>query len=184
MAFRSITRELLINIRHIQQVESEKIETQDRNMASSIITIIRELQSVQSNTTRGSLSDLNEQMDGLYGKLAELLRNSQNQPQLNVDELVERLQSTAKQSAPWEPDKSDPFSFSATIMHARRNNSNQTAVRGKLDSGCEESWISTEILERAQLENEIQAVENQRSYLAFDGGQFEPKGNIIVTCLL
>ena len=54
-------------------------------------------------------------------------------------------------------------------------------ARGKLDSGCDENWISKEILTRGRLEDHVEAMEDRRVYIAFGGAKFEPVGTIDLT---
>jgi len=107
--------------------------------------------------------------------------HSDEQRRAVLDELVEKLRSTTQNTTPWQPDTSDPFSFSATIIRAHVDKSEHTVARGKLDSGCDENWISMEVLTRARLEDQVEAMEDQRIYIAFDGGEFEPMGKVDVT---
>lgn len=111
----------------------------------------------------------------------DLLRLGDGQRLTDLDELAEKLQSMADNTTTWQPDNSDPFSFSATILRTYQEDSEQTVARGKLDSGCDENWVSTEILQRARLEGNIEQIEDQRIYTAFDGAEFEPMGKMDIT---
>lgn len=109
------------------------------------------------------------------------LSHGGEQRHTDLEDLAEKLRSMVENTSTWQPDTSDPFSFSATILHIHQEDSEQTVARGKLDSGCDGNWISTEILQRAKLEDNVEPLEDPRIYTAFDGGQFEPMGKIDIT---
>ena len=73
------------------------------------------------------------------------------------------------------------FSFSATILSPRAADSENTVVRGKFDTACDENWISTEVLDRAGGGNDLELIEIERSYFAFGGQELRPLGEIDVT---
>lgn len=100
-----------------------------------------------------------------------------------LQELRKNLESIRQTPAPtpWQPDKSDPFAFSATIVIAHQDESDHTVLRGKLDSGCDENWLSTEVIARAKLEDQIEGIEASVVYTAFGGEEFQPTGKIDVT---
>lgn len=105
--------------------------------------------------------------------------------QRNADliQVATKLQSITHkiESERWQPDDSDPFSFTATILHPNGGGSDHTIARGKLDSGCDENWISTEVLARGGFEEQVRAIEIPPTYIAFGGQAFEPKGEIDIT---
>lgn len=119
-------------------------------------------------------------------KIIELLRviaeeGISQQRQADVENLAEKLRSMAQSTPPWQPDTSDPFSFSATILRAHEDDSEHTVVRGKLDSGCDENWVSTEVLTRAGIEDQVEPIEDSTTYTAFGGEKFKPVGKIDIT---
>ncbi|KAL6718892.1 hypothetical protein ACLMJK_003127 [Lecanora helva] len=75
----------------------------------------------------------------------------------------------------------DPFSFSATIIRAHSEDFYNAVARGKLDTGCDENWISMELLERVGIGDQIQTMDSIPSYVAFGGHELEPIGVIDVT---
>ena len=66
-------------------------------------------------------------------------------------------------------------------MRAHEEESQHVVVRGQLDTGCEENWISMDILTRADFEAQLNPTDIVRSYTAFGGDQFEPTGTIEIT---
>jgi hypothetical protein len=116
----------------------------------------------------------------LQVEVLKSLLNDGSREQLNADleAWAQKLREEALRTPQWRPDNSDPFSFSATIIRAHEEESEHTVARGRLDSGCDEDWISTEILERAGLKPEIKAIEIPMTYTAFSGQSFKPIGTI------
>ena len=74
----------------------------------------------------------------------------------------------------WRPDTANQFSFPATILE-------YAVVRGKFDTGCDENWISMDVLQRVGVGNYLNSIEIKQSYVAFGGQEFEPFGKIEVT---
>lgn len=113
--------------------------------------------------------------------------NSYNTDQMPLKSSIEKLAAEMARAdaipKPWHPDPIDPFSFTATIMRPYQDNSNHTLARGKLDSGCDDNWISTAIIERAGLSNEVilQPTDDPTTYTAFGGQKFKPLGSIVVS---
>ena len=100
----------------------------------------------------------------------------------DLEALADKLKDAA-QIPTWQPDTEDPFCFSATIMHPHEHGSvaGHTNIRGKLDSGCDEDWLSSEIIERARLSAKVKPIEKAENYIAFGGQSFQPTGTINVT---
>lgn len=119
----------------------------------------------------------------LQVEVLKSLLNDGSREQLNADleAWAQKLREEAIHTPQWQPENSDPFSFSATIIRAHEEESEHTVARGRLDSGCDEDWISTEILERAGLKPEIKATEIPMTYTAFGGQSFKPIGTIDIT---
>jgi hypothetical protein len=106
---------------------------------------------------------------------------SGEQLRLNLEALAEKLEKNASQMQTWQPDNSDPFCFSATIILPGETESKHTVIRGKLDSGCDEDWISSEIIRRAALEAYVLPLEYPETYIGFGGQPFQPSGTIKIT---
>ncbi|KAH6664982.1 hypothetical protein B0J14DRAFT_661092 [Halenospora varia] len=100
--------------------------------------------------------------------------------QAAVTDLAEKIE-TAKKAESWKSDPLDPFSFSATIIKPHEDDVAAVVARGELDSGCENDWISTEIVKRAKLEGEIARISDPTVYTAFGGQTFQPHGIIDIT---
>ncbi|KAH0547948.1 hypothetical protein GP486_008311 [Trichoglossum hirsutum] len=122
-----------------------------------------------------------ERIESLRTLAEEDFSYGSKQRHAQVDLLAGELRSMAQNTTPWQPDTSDPFSFSATIIHAHEDDSEHTVARGKLDSGCDENWISTEVLMRAGIEDQVDTIEDSETYTAFGGEEFEPVGKVDIT---
>jgi hypothetical protein len=127
------------------------------------------------------LRNIELQIEFLRSVTAEDNTYSREQLHAALKELAEKLRASPMNNPKWQPDTSDPFSFSATIICAHEDDGEHTAARGKLDSGCDEDWISFEVIKRAGLEAEMAPVENPTTYTAFGGEEFQPIGIIDVT---
>ena len=124
-------------------------------------------------------------MEYLVSVAKEGFDKNSAQSRRGLDELAEKLRSMAQthesNATQWRPDPRDPFSFSATIMRALEDDSQHTVVRGQLDTGCEENWISMDVLTRAGLESQLKSHDSAGTYTAFGGEEFEPIGKIEIT---
>lgn len=97
--------------------------------------------------------------------------------------LADELRSSLQPSASWQPTSNvaDPFSFSATILRAHEDDTDHIVARGKLDSGCDENWVALEVLQRGNLQDELEQIEDGETYSAFGGNGFSPMGRIDIT---
>lgn len=97
--------------------------------------------------------------------------------------LADDLRSSFKPATSWQPDNDDqdPFSFSATILRAHDDDTGPLVVRGKLDSGCDENWVALEVLQRGNLQDDLERIEDGETYSAFGGNSFSPLGRIDIT---
>ncbi|KAK5053170.1 hypothetical protein LTR84_002144 [Exophiala bonariae] len=80
-----------------------------------------------------------------------------------------------------EADVGDPFSFSATILRAHEDDTDHIVARGKLDSGCDENWVAMEVVQRGNLQDDMEEIEDGETYFAFGGQEFSPTGRIDIT---
>ena len=55
----------------------------------------------------------------------------------------------------------DRFSFSAIIVGSRDGEIEHTVARAKLDTGCDDNWISEDLLIRAGLMGSMKSVESE-----------------------
>lgn len=113
------------------------------------------------------------------------LHLNSEQHHTGLSDLADKLQSMTERNASkttdWRPDTADQFSFSATILSPHVEDSEYAVARGKFDTGCDENWISMDVLQRAGIGHCLDSIETKRSYVAFGGQEFEPSGQIEVT---
>ena len=135
------------------------------------------------------ISQDNEQRDTGPTRLAEKLREmaiANQESEQRLHESTERLQISIADSElgmiqqPKAEDR-DPFSFSATILRSNEDRVEHTVARAKMDTGCDENWISIRILDRAGLMEKLEPVESKETYTGFGGESFEPIEKIDIT---
>jgi len=106
----------------------------------------------------------------------QLLRNQQNE--------IIGLQSTepkgSHQQVGHDPTK-DPTGFDATIFHGITDGPQWMACRGILDTGCEDNWISLEIIKRAGMVSSTVQNTHEDVLTGFGGEIVESKGTITIT---
>ena len=137
-------------------------------------------QNNEQNQSR-QLRYMEKQIEILKSHATEDTRENIEQRLRSTEALDEKFHSDAAPATPWQPDLRDPFGFTATIIRTYEGNSYHTVARGKLDSGCDDNWISTDIIERAGMGEEVQHIERSATYTAFGGHQFQPLGSIDVS---
>ena len=120
--------------------------------------------------------------DERLGTLVEKLWSDQRR-RADLDKATEKLELLAQKNftATWRPAVSDDFTIRATIIQAHTDDAKHTVVCAKLDSGCDEDWISAEVLKRAGLEEQVELLQDQRTYVAFGGGKLTPKRKVLLT---
>lgn len=99
-----------------------------------------------------------------------------------VEDTVEQLRK-ALEAIPGnlEP-TNDPFGFTANLLHAHRKDELPIPACAKLDTQSSENWISSGLVTRAGLENDVLPCEESGYlYRGFGGGTFQPAGKIEVT---
>lgn len=106
----------------------------------------------------------------------QLLRNQQNE--------IVRLHSTepkgSRQQVGQGPTK-DPTGFDATISRGITDGPQWMACRGILDTGCEDNWISLEIIKRAGMVSSTVQNTHENILTGFGGEIVESKGTITIT---
>ena len=109
----------------------------------------------------------------------KLLRNQQNElAQLYSDRVGTPTPSQGRKPT------SDPTAFDATIFCGISDGPQWIAGRGILDSGCDDNWISLDIVNRAEMTNKIVQSTQKKIYTGFGGQNMEARGSIIITWYL
>lgn len=106
----------------------------------------------------------------------QLLRNQQLE--------IARLSTTGPngQPTPGSPGPpKDPTAFDAMIFRGMKDGPQWFAGRGTLDSGCEDNWISLDILKRAGMASLVARATQDKIYTGFGGQNIEPQGTISIT---
>ncbi|KAL9627845.1 MAG: hypothetical protein Q9204_006293, partial [Flavoplaca sp. TL-2023a] len=75
----------------------------------------------------------------------------------------------------------DRFSFSATIVGSHDGVIEHTVARAKMGTGCDDNWISEDLLIRAGLMGSMKPVELEDVFLGFGGVAFTPLGAMEIT---
>ena len=71
----------------------------------------------------------------------------------------------------------DPTTFDASIMGVKGH----IVGRGLLDSGCDDNWITLDVVKRAGLESLMQKEAYNRTFVGFGGHGVKPIGKIDIT---
>lgn len=77
--------------------------------------------------------------------------------------------------------RGEDFTFAATIIQPHETSDSHHAVRGLLDSGSQDNWISAEAIRRIGLVEEMKETQEGSRYRSFSGHSFIPKGSIELT---
>ena len=75
----------------------------------------------------------------------------------------------------------DPTLFNASILRSIEDGPKWTVGRGILDSGCEQNWVTLDLIRRAHLEGKIIRNRHSSLYTGFGNQNIEPKGKISLT---
>ncbi|KAL8840031.1 MAG: hypothetical protein Q9176_004053 [Flavoplaca citrina] len=75
----------------------------------------------------------------------------------------------------------DRFSFSVTIVSSRDGEIEHTVARAKMDTGCDDNWISEDLLIHAGLMGAMEPVELEEAFVGFGGAEFKPLGALKIT---
>ena len=106
----------------------------------------------------------------------QLLRNQQNAlARLSSTEPKDRSGQVRRE----QPD--DPTGFDATIFCGIKDGPQWIAGRGILDTGCEDNWISLDIIKRGGMVSSMVRGKNENIYTGFGGKNIEPMGTITIT---
>lgn len=94
--------------------------------------------------------------------------------------LEEKLQPKEDFRA-WQVDSANPFAFTATILPPHEHDEQPALARGRLDSGCEDNWLSADIVQRVRMSHFVEELEWTPTYTGFNGAEFQASGKIEVT---
>lgn len=125
-----------------------------------------------------------EQSEAITGlrSLVEQVISQQDKDKQAIEDLSKSVQQAQSQSIPpWGSSLSDGFSFTATILVPHQNGFERTLGRAQLDSGCDDNWVSSELLSRAGLLDQVQELDKKPHYLGFDGESSGAAGSIDLT---
>ena len=153
----------------VTAVEPQRPRSQDMTQESEPIVVVEPSQDHATSIRLGAKSTAVD--------IAEQLRLDRQRQAEDMNDLMDKSKSLAQQTSPWEPDSTDPFTFSATIMQTDTDSVGYTVIRGRLDSGCEDDWISSDALKRANLEGKVKPLQNSRTYMGF-GDEVKPTGEV------
>lgn len=195
-------REQRVDWQHIGNIIDSQISAQ-RDLHNDYTTQVAHLKEFavrgfaqNSEKARTGLDDLlskmqlsesklqeNEGMGTDTSHLAEKLREIASYHQKSEGPQIEEPQgpsslAVARQTPLSERDR---FSFSATLVGQSNGEVEHLVARAKMDTGCEDNWISEEILTRACLLQLVVPVETDHTFLGFGGAAFEPLGRVEIT---
>lgn len=75
----------------------------------------------------------------------------------------------------------DSGTFSATILIANERDTKEVVCRSKIDSGCEDNWISADVLARAKLVDKVVEIKKKKAFTHFSGHHVVPTGMVDIT---
>ena len=116
-------------------------------------------------------------------QLAERLREIAVSHQIIERMIAERTLISPSLAVPHPELRSerDRFSFPATIVDSRGGVIEHTVALAKMDTGCDDNWISEDLLIRAGLMESMKAVDSEEAFLGFGGVAFKPLGAMEIT---
>lgn len=174
----NLHKEYTAQVKHLRDLAVQGFVYNSDATRSGFDDLLQTLQSSESKS-KGK-----EHISMATGQLAEKLRDIAAKHQTSERE----LESEARPSLPsttalreYVPSEQDPFAFTATIVTHRENKVENTVVRAKMDTGCDENWMSAGILARAGLMDLLKPAESEETYLGFGGTIFNPIGKLEVT---
>ncbi|ORY12785.1 hypothetical protein BCR34DRAFT_663680 [Clohesyomyces aquaticus] len=92
---------------------------------------------------------------------------------------LQRIQAERERVEPDEPTSDDtPYTFNAKLISETPSH---TTIRGILDTGSRENWISKEAMQRASLASSMEVISESQVYAGFGGELFQPCGTVEVT---
>lgn len=103
----------------------------------------------------------------------------------STTDLVDHKTTIPKHQQPIQINHDD-FSFDAALMFFDKGHSEPTKipVRGKMDTGSTQNWLSRRVIAGTYLEYTLQVLPNPKAYRAFGGSIFFPIGQVTVKWFL
>ncbi|KAI7786987.1 hypothetical protein LA080_001779 [Diaporthe eres] len=114
-------------------------------------------------------------------------RDNIDKRQEDLKEIRAQLERTFTQQMPLEFNQSDGFVYNISILSREdgvHDAASSTHCRATLDTGCHDNWVSTGIIERADLQGSIIAITDSDQFKSFSGHVMEPQGQIELTFFL
>lgn len=114
-------------------------------------------------------------------------RDNNDKRQEDLDKIHAQLERTSAQHKMFEFNRSDEFVYNISILSGKdsvRDGASSTRCRATLDTGCHDNWVSTVIIERADLHDSIGSITDPNAFKSFSGHAMEPQGQVELTFFL
>jgi hypothetical protein len=150
---------------------------------TSISNIIHKLVTDQQDNIM-SILHTQKQQEEVMTLVASRLDKAHGKDPLDMDQLAAKLHAAiSKSPSTWMHTESDPFSFNATILSPGNDRMGPLVCRGLLDSGSEDNWVSSDLITRGGLLDQVSALDDAGDtfYAGFGGNPFKPEGIIALT---
>ncbi|KAL2004214.1 hypothetical protein VTN02DRAFT_5357 [Thermoascus thermophilus] len=152
----------------------------------AMIAVVQKLLIQQREFQQATLRVQREQSEAITGlrSLVGQVIARQDQDKQAIEDLAQRvqLQQAQPQSLPpWGSSPSDGFSFTATILVPRPNGFERTLGRAQLVSGCDDNWVSSALLSRAGLLDQVQELDQKPHRLRLGAESSGAAGSIVLT---
>lgn len=169
--------EYITQILHLKQFAVQDFDQYSGTTCAGLGSLFSKIKSSESkvNESERRATDTSRLAD----KLREIAADHQKSEQaLGEESMVSSSLAVPQQATRLERDR---FSFLATIVGNHRGETEHIVARAKMDTGCEDNWISEAILKRCGLTVSLETVESKESFLGFGGAAFEPLGTVEIT---
>lgn len=152
-----------------------------RGFMSNIVQVLHDTRAQNNDGTHvvELLSQLKADMDNT--------RDNIDKRQEDLKEIRAQLERTFTQQKPLEFGQSEEFVYNISILSREdgvHDAASSTHCRATLDTGCHDNWVSTGIVERADLQGSIVTVTDSDQFESFSGHTMEPQGQIELTFFL
>lgn len=166
---------------HLTQQDTMNRMNEGLDFMSHILKVLNEARAQNNDDTHvvELLSQLRADMDNT--------RNNIDKRQEDLKEIRAQLERTFTQQKPLEFSQSDEFVYNISILSREdgvHDAASSTHCRATLDTGCHDNWVSTGIIERADLQDSTITITDSDQFESFSGHSMEPQGQIELTFFL
>lgn len=167
----------ITQVTHLKQFAAQGFVQNSEWARAELDSLLSKMQSSESKLKESERRGTDTSR--LAEKLREVAANHQKSERALGEESKMSSSLAVSQRATYS--ERDRFTFSATIVGHHRGKIEHIVARAKMDTGCEDNWISKAILERGELIGSLEPVKSKETFLGFGGAAFEPLGTMEIT---